>query len=202
MKKKSCLFALSLFLASISFAQKGTWLVGGDVSLNYAHYPQPDPGYPTSSTHDFSIMPTVGYQFSNAWTAGVVLGYTHTESPGSDPSNENTWFAGPFVRYTRPLTPWVSLYGQFQAVYRDEGFYNVNATGGPSRLSDIEGLFYPALLFNVKNGFGINLSLGGIKYGSEYLEGSSKAIDHYVNLTFGNTVQIGVSKNFGGHHTK
>jgi hypothetical protein len=193
--KQCYLFALSLFLASISLAQKGSWLVGGDLTLSDMHGPNAIPGFPKSTTN-FTVMPTVGYQFTHAWTLGIVGGITHTDEAGLTP--DNAWFVGPFIRYTRPLTTWVSVYGQFQAVYNDEGRYDVN-TNGSTHLYQYEGVFFPALLFHVKNGFGINLSLGGIKYGNEYLEGNSKALDHYVNLTFGNTVQIGVSENFGGH---
>lgn len=193
MKKQLFFFAIGLFAASMSFAQKGSVLVGGDLSFNYLTYPQTSTNA-KSTQWNLSVSPVVGYQFANAWTAGLILGYGHVEDKqlGQVTNSGNTWEVGPFVRYTHALSSWVSLYGQFQATYLDQGKVDqFNAYQG-------EALLYPALFFDVKNGFGINLSLGGLSYTYDHIQ-SGGTTQQMVNLTFGNTVLIGVSKNFGGH---
>jgi hypothetical protein len=197
MKKTTILFAIALLAATTSFAQKGSVLLGGDLVFSTEKYPSPV----SSSELTFSLAPVVGYQFSNAWTAGLVLGYTYNQlkNAGNTTHSSNAYTVGPFVRYTRALTSWVSVYGQFQATREDEGKISTDAGGVPrdTYIGDIQ--LFPALFFNVKNGFGLNLSFGG-------LEGSLTHISHVgtfeenATVTFGNSILIGVSKNFGGRH--
>ena len=199
MKKTTFLFAVALLAATASFAQKGSILVGGDLNLQATKDPNSN-GY-TTSVFAFSISPLIGYQFSNAWTAGLVLGYTYFQAKQGGVlgnNSNNVYSVGPFVRYTRPLNSWLSIYGQLQATREDEGKISTDANGTPqdTYVGDIK--LFPGLFFDVKNGFGINVSFGG-------LEGSIENVKHFgtiqesLALTFGNTILVGVSKNFGGH---
>jgi len=59
---------------------------------------------------------------------------------------------------------------------------------------------FPAVFINVKNGFGLNFSVGGIGYTSSKPSGGSAS--NSFNFTFGQSVGIGLSKNFGLHKKK
>ncbi|HTJ14520.1 MAG TPA: outer membrane beta-barrel protein [Dinghuibacter sp.] len=198
MKKTISLLVAGLLSAGASFAQKGSVLVGGSIGFQLSH----DPGHgtlPGDDASQFSIAPTVGYQFANAWTIGVTGGYTHDENHlQTTPvqiASSNTWSAGPFLRYTRPITSWVSVYGQFQATYAYGGPVG---NGTPDIYSTVTAQVFPALFFNVKNGFGINCSLGGLYFQNYHIshEGNQGSD---IGLSFGSALLIGVSKNFGGH---
>ncbi|MOA63696.1 hypothetical protein D3C78_1895110 [compost metagenome] len=53
----------------------------------------------------------------------------------------------------------------------------------------------PALFINMKRGFGLNFSIGGINY--DNLDGKNDPKQDHFGFNFGKTLNIGISKNFG-----
>jgi hypothetical protein len=189
---------MGILMGASTFAQQGSVLLGGNLLFNDAHY-NATANFGSANQWYLEVTPMIGYQFSSAWTAGAILGYAHIEThqSGGENSSANSWSAGPFVRYTHAINSWVSVYGQLQGVYYDQDALDLGATT-PFYGRRIEGQGYPALLFNIKNGFALNISLGGLAYEHDFIKGGS-TVSNTLNLTFGNTVLVGVSKNFGGH---
>lgn len=200
MKKTISFLFAGLLLAGTSFAQKGSILVAGSLAFQDSHSPSTEfNNQDGQRSWNFGITPQVGYQFSNAWTVGIIGGYTHNEDRadnGSFGGSGNTWSVGPFLRYTRPITSWVSFYGEFNGEYFNDGPLPVTATATANTYT-LGASVFPALFFNIKNGFGINVNFGGIQYDHNHASGIGNTGSSF-NLTFGNTAVIGISKNFGG----
>lgn len=174
-------------------AQTGSILVGGDVTLNTTKTPN---GTTTDSkTTNFSFNPTVGYQFNEAWTAGLTGGISNskTTAPTTD-LKSSSYNVGPFVRYTRPLSEMFSIFGQL------EGKFGSGKTkAGSATVSEYDAMninLYPAVFIDLKNKFGLNFNIGGISYASNKPKGGDAS--SAFGVTFGKTASIGVTKNFGG----
>ncbi len=181
------LFTLSLFVASffVSQAQTGTVLVGGNV------------GIATNSDDQTSLNfnPFVGYQFNNNWTAGLAFGLASQKQDDAGDTYKTTALAvGPFVRYTHSISDIFSVFGQFEAQY-----VNAKSKFNSTTVGEGNGFglnLYPAVFVNVKNGFGLNFDFGGINYASVKPKGGSA--ENAFQFNFGKTINIGISKNFGG----
>lgn len=143
-------------------------------------------------TSNFSINPGIGYQFNDNWTVGANLGFG--TSKVGDNNKTNQFSAGPFVRYSESLSNTFSIYGQLHG-----GFTSSKTTTGNVEVKSNGfnvGLF-PAVFVNVNKGFGLNVSFGGIDFTSSKFKDASNSSNAF-NFTFGQSVNIGISKNFGG----
>lgn len=219
--KKILLLTASVIISTMSFAQKGTVLVGGNVEFkkndNILILATSSETNGTSRSSELS--PYVGYQFSEKLTAGATLsvisskyenvrdvyypgvGYItfETTSKGKD------WVMGPFLRYTEKLSDIFSVFGQLEGLYmsgkRDWGT-KTSSPESPTQLVREETSFngvrlrlFPAVFVNVKKNFGLNLSIGGIEY-QKYGQKDSDKKPSSFGLSFGKTASIGISKNF------
>jgi len=174
--KKLFLFAVLLITAMAS-AQKNSILLGGNVGFSYDKDGE-------SKVENFEFSPKVGYQFADQWTAGVEGSIMSAKTKGEDTTEK--YKIGGFVRYTVPLSEVFSIFGDLGAGYQST---NVN---------DQKGMYAsltPALFINMKRGFGLNFSIGGINY--DNLNGKNDPREEHFGFNFGKTLNIGISKNFG-----
>lgn len=191
MKKSFLIVALAFF--GITNAQKNTLLVGGNVG--FSSEKTEFAGGLEAKTSSFEFAPTLGYQFSDHWTAGVnsLIGTGKSEFPGDDELKTNEFKIGPFVRYAQSLGGAFAVYGDLGA-----GYQKLKSEDGSSTTSDANGFyigFTPALFINFKNSFGLNFSIGGVGYNS--LKDSDADIkQNNFDFNFGKTINIGISKNF------
>jgi hypothetical protein len=174
-------------------AQKNTLLAGGNVSLST----EKAPGIPDDTkTTVFSFSPTVGYQFNNNWTAGIVADVaSDKETEGSFETKSNGFAVGPFVRYAHNLSNLFAVYGQLETKFG--GLKETQSNGSSStvsKASTAEINLFPALFINFKNSFGLNFNIGGITYTNVKPKGFDGT--NSFNFNFGKTVNIGISKNF------
>ncbi|MCP9749358.1 porin family protein [Ferruginibacter sp. HRS2-29] len=187
----SALIVASFFGAK---AQSGTVLVGGDVDFSSNKVENSD-----VKSHSISFNPYVGYQFNDNWTAGITAALNSSKNEnGINDSKNNSFAAGPFIRYTKPLSNIFAVYGQLQGVY---GGYKSKLTSGNVTTTTAEGNtlgvnLFPAVFINLKNSFGLNFNVGGISYNNN--DPKSGPGNNSFNINFGKTVSIGLSKNFGG----
>ncbi|MHC0443897.1 outer membrane beta-barrel protein [Flavobacterium sp. 3-218] len=195
MKKMLLILALSVF--GFANAQKGTVLVGGDISYNSNKIDREDA---PAKTDAFAFSPKVGYQFHENWTAGVEFALVSSKSTlGEGEGKSNEYKIGAFVRYTYPLSETFSVFADLGA-----GFKSQKDKGYDDGLLQYENKgngFYtgltPALFINMKKGFGLNFSIGGLGYETLSYDNDGNDVDSsqfYFN--FGKTINIGVSKNF------
>lgn len=187
--KKVLFFASAFVIVSQALkAQTGSILVGGSINFSSTKIPS-SPNNIKYTSFDFN--PTIGYQFTDNWTAGLVadIGTANNTNAAGAGLKENIFGVGPFVRYAKSLSNIFAIYGQVQGVFGTDKLGNVKSnTAGISA--------FPAVFINVKNGFGLNFTVGGISYSSSKPSGGSST--NTFGLTFGKSVGIGLSKNFGG----
>ncbi|MDH7463925.1 outer membrane beta-barrel protein [Chitinophagaceae bacterium 26-R-25] len=179
-----------VILASAAFsakAQQGSVLVYGNVGLNTSKTPTNAGDGSTYKSTNFSIAPGVGYQFNKNWTVGGEVDFSTQKS--GDAKAYNTFKVGPFVRYACPISDIFSIYGQLGTGYQGQKQSDYKASG-------VYAYIVPAVAVNVKNGFALNVAIGGIEFNNMKPKGE-KASNSF-GLTFGQAVSIGVSKNFGG----
>ncbi len=194
MKKTVLALVTLVCLTTAATAQKGSILLYGNVGFNT----NSNGGDGLSSNPinqanvgSFSINPGVGYQLNSAWTVGVEGGYNYTDN-GSEIVKASK--AGAFVRNAQHLAGIFSIYEQlgvgYQGISENDGFATAKASGFYANIT-------PAIYADVKNGFGLNFSVGGLGYSSIKWDGASTTGSTF-GLTFGKTLSIGLSKNFGG----
>ncbi|MGG9972740.1 outer membrane beta-barrel protein [Ferruginibacter sp. SUN002] len=194
--KKLLVAAFALISISAS-AQKGSVLLYGNLTGRSSN----DAGGTQSAT--IVVNPGVGYQFSDHFTAGINLSVDadKTETtPSSDNYNKNLYLNfGPFLRYTKTLNNLFSAYAQLNLNYLSQKY--TPYTGSSTKYAGFNGNITPALSLNVHKGFAINFNLGGIEYTSVGLKGSS-AKNNSFNVTFGNTIGLGIQKTFACKKSK
>jgi hypothetical protein len=193
MKKTFLSLLLLAGISTASFAQQGSVLVYGNAGFSSTKNAS------DSKSFNYSFSPGLGYQFSEKWTVGLELGANGSRSEIGITGNFNKssgYAAGPFVRYTKNLSDLVSLFGQASFNYtsaKSEPFNNPSTTVNGFNLGII-----PAVQLNVKNGFALNFGFGGIKYGSSKVDVPGAKASNTLSFTFGQQVNFGISKNFGG----
>jgi len=192
---KKMLLILALAMVSFANAQKGTILVGGNIGYTSEKI---DREITPAKNNIFEFSPKVGYQFHDNWTAGVEFSLESSKTNlGEGEGKANTFKAGAFVRYTMPLSETFSVFADLGAGFQNQKIKNYE---NGSLVSDnkADGFYTgitPALFINMKKGFGLNFSIGGLEY--ETLSYDNDDADYsrfFVN--FGKTVNIGISKNF------
>jgi hypothetical protein len=185
-------FILASFFAAK--AQTGSVLVGGDVNFSSSKVQGSD-----FKNHSLSLNPYVGYQFNDNWTAGVIASLnSQKQEDGASKNKQSSYGAGPFIRYTQPLSNLFSVYGQLEGLFAS--YKNKSTIGGVTNVTTqgtgIGVNLFPAVFLNLKNNFGLNFNIGGITYGVSNPKTGSNT--NTFNINFGQTASIGVSKNFGG----
>ena len=192
---KKILVMAALAICSFANAQKGTILVGGNIGYTSE---KSEFQFSEAKASTFSFSPKVGYQFNDNWTVGgEFTASSATTDNGTIEEKDNNFRLGAFVRYSVPLSQTFSVFADMGA-----GFQNLkNKTYGPGNgfsKDKADGMYVgitPALFINMKKSFGLNFSIGGLGY--ETLSFDNNGADYsnfYFN--FGQTFNIGVSKNF------
>ncbi|SEO52704.1 Outer membrane protein beta-barrel domain-containing protein [Flavobacterium sp. CF108] len=174
---KKLLVAVVLLVTTMMSAQKGSILLGGNVGFGSEKIG--DDKY-----ENFEFSPKAGYQFTDKWTLGVEGSILNYKESGS--KREEAYRVGAFTRYSVPLSDLFSFYTDLGVGYQER---SIDKTKG------VYASLTPALFINMKNGFGLNFSIGGIGY--DNLSGKETAREQRLGFNFGKTLNIGISKNFG-----
>lgn len=190
------MFMKKIILASLFFtvlavsvnAQKGSVLVYGNVGISSSK------SEPTGSkTMNFSLMPGIGYQFNDNWTVGVAGGVMSSKTEFGTTENKQTNIAvGPFIRYTKTLSPTFFFFSQLDAQYASRTFKSTPGT--ETKYTGFDLGVTPAIGAKVYKGLALNFSIGSVRYSSEKLKGSSNKTSGF-NFAFGNQANFGVSVN-------
>src|SRR5687768_14778850 len=102
---------LSFLFLIISFynskAQKESVLLYGDIG--YESNKRDD-----NSAKQFTFSPGLGYQFNEHWTIGVTSNFAKLKYEGIYNQEGTVYTVGPFIRYTRNLSPIFSFFGQLE----------------------------------------------------------------------------------------
>ncbi|MBF4467079.1 outer membrane beta-barrel protein [Flavobacterium sp. LC2016-12] len=192
---KKILVMAALAICSFANAQKGTILVGGNIGYTSD---KTEYQFSEEKTNTFSFSPRVGYQFNDNWTVGGE--FTVASSNDENTVREikaNAFKIGAFVRYSVPLSQTFSVFADMGA-----GFQNakrkVYGSDDSYSKTKADGMYVgitPALFINMKKGFGLNFSIGGLGYETMDVENNGGDNSSFY-FNFGQTFNIGISKNF------
>jgi Outer membrane protein beta-barrel domain len=214
---KKILLIAAIAFASVASAQKGTILVAGSIGLSSS---KGDNTTTENKFNNLNFSPKVGYQFTDHWTLGLDASISSQKSENTTTtsvgpgivvvsSNEikTTGFsAGPFARYTMPISETFNFFAdmgfgfqsQKETVDNNNGFGTVTSTENKG-----DGIYVgitPAIFINVKKSFGLNVSIGGIGYETLNFDSPAPGVPgrdtNGFNFSFGQTINIGISKNF------
>jgi len=197
--KKFILALLAAGSAMCANAQSGSWLLYGNVNFDLYHLKD---GVPETKQFG-SVMPGLGYQFNDNWTVGLSGGYALLSIKDTTGVTDKRWNTsefrvGPFVRYTKNISPLFSFYTQLDLGYLGGKMTFDNDELPGSKFSGFYAGLTPAVMVHVHNGFALNFGFGGLGFTSRKFDGADNASSDF-GLTFGQQINVGVSKNFGGH---
>jgi hypothetical protein len=200
--KKLLLALLAVGGFASANAQKDSWLIYGNAgyatsTVDYGAY-----DYRTTA---WGINPGVGYQFSNHMTIGLQGGYNNMRTPASDGINteiNKDWSVGGFWRYTHYVGNIFFIFNQMELSYM-QGSVQTDGLNNKSTYNGITGAWYPAIGAFVYKGLAMNFNIGGVGFAS-YNGNNASVNSPDVNgsafaITFGRTVNIGISKNISCH---
>lgn len=187
MKKLILTTAVALSMIATANAQKNSMLLGGNIDWSK-----------TSDSVTSAFNPYVGYQFDEHFTAGIALnaGGTRTNSVGSQLQRTPSFEVGPFVRYTQTLNNIFSVYAQLNGMFGNKKDIIGTTIQAGSVYNTTSINLTPAVMVNLKNNFALNFSFGSLGYYGVTPSGTSNATVGTSHLSFGRTMNIGVSKNF------
>jgi hypothetical protein len=137
------------------------------------------------------------------------LASTGTNATEGESFTNNMYAVGPFARYSHYIRKSETFFWYSQLDFDYVGGY-WTAGGNPAYLKN-SGIFlglYPALGINVGCGYCINFAVGGINYTTIKYTGNTPTTlttgtnysDNAFNFTFGQQVNVGLSKNFNCGH--
>ncbi|GAA3764628.1 outer membrane beta-barrel protein [Flavobacterium ginsengiterrae] len=193
---KKILVMAALAICSFANAQKGTILVGGNIGYTSE---KSEYRFSEDKTSTFTFSPKVGYQFNDNWTVGgeFAVSSSNDETTAGIEEKNNNFKLGAFVRYSVPLSQTFAVFADMGAGFQTQKD-KVYGPGNAYAKYKGDGMYVgvtPALFINMKKGFGLNFSIGGLGY--ETLSFDNNGADYskfYFN--FGQTFNIGISKNF------
>jgi opacity protein-like surface antigen len=192
---KKILVMAALAICSFANAQKGTILVGGNIG--YAS-DKTEFQFSETKTNTFSFSPKVGYQFNDNWTVGGEFTVSSSTDENAAREVKNNGFrAGAFVRYSVPLSQTFSVFADMGAGFQNAKTKVYGSDNSYSKMK-ADGMYVgitPALFINMKKGFGLNFSIGGLGYETMNVENNGGDNSRFY-FNFGQTFNIGVSKNF------
>ena len=192
--KKLILAILAVSSFATAQAQEGTILVYGNVS--YAS----DKQVTAVKNNNWAVNPGVGYSFTDNITAGLQGSFMKQTFGNVGTSNKRMitdWTGGAFFRYTKNFTPMFYYFGQLDASFAG-GRNELQNTPPTANYNGVVLHAYPALGVNIGHMFAINFSFGGIQYSNVSWTNNAEGIrsENKLAITFGQQVQIGLSKTF------
>ncbi|WP_337968398.1 outer membrane beta-barrel protein [uncultured Flavobacterium sp.] len=192
---KKILVMAALAICSFANAQKGTILVGGNIGYTSE---KSEFQFGETTKNSFSFSPKVGYQFNDNWTVGGEFTVASAKNEtGTTEIKNNNFKIGAFVRYSVPLSQTFSIFADMGAGFQNAK-YKEYGPGNAYAKSKADGMYVgvtPALFINMKKGFGLNFSIGGLGYETLSYDNNGPDVSKFY-FNFGQTFNIGVSKNF------
>lgn len=181
----------------------------------------------------WEVSPGLGFNITNNLTIGIDFNYTGSKTTwdrkdpsiygnnpivpatyGEDQVKTYDWALGPFVRYTKSISPMFFAYGQFEAHYLSGRRTTRTVTqmvGGNSFTRDdnykgVDVSFMPAVGINVSPSVALTFGVGGVGYEYTKWDFSTQGYPAGTELTgknnnfevsFGRQFNVGIQKSFG-----
>lgn len=224
--KKLILALLAVSSLGVANAQKNSVLVYGNVGL--ATEKTDNGGGSEHRDFDWNVNPGVGYQFTNNITIGVhggIWSMFHEERNSPSPLTWNRdatetreWQAGVFLRYTKPVNNWISVFTQLDLSYvsgqdvseaetRAVDFVNNRVVEtliyGYDYYNGFQGTITPMVAIFVHDGMALNFGIGGLGYRTISYDTpkSPTPVNSTIDqsgffFNWGSQFNVGISKNF------
>ncbi len=210
--KKLILSLAALTAFGAAHAQKlGDVFVNGSVGYTHSNSETNNANKTVNGPveNNFGIAPSVGYQFSNNWGAGLALGYDYSQVR-STPSGSlvetkktsNTFAVGPFLRYTKHISPMFFVNGQLNAMYLT-GKTKTEAAGVTTTTGRINGVdvnIMPSVGINITRTMALTGAFGRLGFQTlkdeEPTNASVYTRENVFDATFGREFMLGVQWNF------
>lgn len=207
-------------VATVNAQEPRSILLYGDVNLNQVRHSS------LMKTTTWNASPGVGYQFNHNWTVGANISWGQDAVKNSSTTTTmNMYTAGGFARYSQYIRRSEIFFWFAQFNFGYTGGY-ITSGGNPAfnKYSGIATNLFPALGVNVGRGIALNFSVGGLNYETvklvDYttldpakatgntllmknkpsLDGNTTYSGNTLGLTFGQTMNFGISKNFNCGH--
>lgn len=191
---------IGVIFSNIGFAQlTGKPVLFGD--LSFSQSTTSSSGLSNRSIN-WRATPGIGWHVSEHVAIGFIVswGQSAFRDVLDTSVTTNSYHGGVFFRYTHFIgkSPFF-IYGQL-----DGGYQGTYTTSGnrPSydKGNGVYAEVYPAVGVNVKNGFCLTFSIGGLQYGNYqviYDDQTPNITNTQFNFNFGRVVNLGIAKYFG-----
>lgn len=173
MKKLILSIALLSGVAFTTEAQteKGKFIVGGNASYNTSKLDADN----AKASHNFSIVPNVGYFVSDNFAVGTGIGYQSSKaSSESNVGKREAFVIAPFGRHYTPVAENFKFFGQLSVPM---AFGTTKAIDGDLKVGDKTGnstsigvALSPGFAFFPSSKIGIEFALNGISYNNSKVE--------------------------------
>ncbi len=138
-------------IAMMTITAQAQVFVGGGVGFNSVKVTEN-----ADATKTFSIMPEVGYNFNDQWTAGVNLGFTSVKAGDADATN--AFGAGVYGRYHFCQAGNLKLFAEVGA-----DFTTYNNDGG----NNFSVALRPGLTYSLTDNWSITAKTGVLGYSKD-----------------------------------
>jgi hypothetical protein len=170
------LFLSLVLLGGVVFSsqaqtEKGKFILGGNVSYNTTKTDAPG----AEASHEFSIVPNIGYFVSDNIAIGTGIGYESQKA--SSPSlygKTESFVVSPFGRYYVPVADKFHFFGQLSVPM---AFGNTKALNTELEVGDKTGsstsigvALSPGFAFYPSSRIGIEFALNGVSYNDYSIE--------------------------------
>ncbi|MBS1764228.1 MAG: outer membrane beta-barrel protein [Bacteroidetes bacterium] len=202
MKKVIVSIFICLMAVNVSFAQKGSILINGNLSF-YATNTKSNNH--KDKTRDFRFAPGIGYRLTDNFLVGLKVGYfSNVNDPEGDIKTTNKGMTvGPYARYYYPLNDIFSIYGQFDFLYTHSNEENVTYFNFTSTQKNKGCRISVSPHINAHVGKGWSLNFGFGTLGFDSITSIPEQGEQSTQNTFGmdlngSSIDWGVSYTFGG----
>lgn len=194
MKKILFIFALTIF--SFANAQKGSYLVSGNVYFNSNKNSNSN----SSNNQYIGFNPKIGYQFTNNWTIGLESSFNQnkwTRETNNYENKRNNLSIGSFIRYSKQFNDTFTFFTDLGVGFQNykEYYKEDNQSDTTTKANGFYTNLQPMIHLKIKNNFGINFGLGGISYNSLKNDKFDNTESNF-NVSFGQAYTIGFQKTF------
>lgn len=205
------LAAVTAFGAAAHAQKLGDVFVNGTIGYSYQNT-ESTAGATTINgpvTHELKLSPSIGYQFDRNWGAGLKLqydlGYQKSIPAGSALENIATsqvFGIGPFLRYTKHISPMFFINGQLHAMYVTGKL--TSETAGvkvtTDRANGVDVGIMPSVGINITRCLAVTGAIGGLGYATVKSEDPSNSSIYTrrnaFDVSLGREFMLGVQWNF------
>jgi hypothetical protein len=212
--KKVLFTAIAVLSLTFVNAQKGTFLVAGEIGYKSEKNPsspeQTSFSVANQKANTFLFSPKIGYQFNDHFTVGIesTIGsnngnrlsemITQTGTTYANVDYKNTTLnLGGFLRYTKSLSGAFSAYADLSSgMLSGKTKTTLFGLPGETKYTGFYAGINPAIAIDLKNHLCLNFSVGGLNYYTRKGDFMGAPTSSTFDFNFGKQISIGISKNF------